>query len=122
MNQMLINVSTRVKTAKPRPIDFDLAAVEADLALRIPPAVPLGNDLAHGVDHRLLAQRDPSSRQGPSPRKPDKTTRSSPKYSTGPQASALSSDSKLVHGIALSDHKKPVPVAPRVGHVDGVVS
>jgi hypothetical protein len=39
--QMLINVSTRVKAAKPRPIDFDLAAVEADVGLRFPPAVPL---------------------------------------------------------------------------------
>ena len=29
-----------VKAAKPWPLDFDLAAVEADLALRFPPAVP----------------------------------------------------------------------------------
>jgi hypothetical protein len=40
MNQRLINVSIRVKAAKPWPIDFDLAAVEADLALRFPQRCP----------------------------------------------------------------------------------
>jgi hypothetical protein len=30
-----------VEAAKPRPLDLDLAAVEADLALRLPPAVRL---------------------------------------------------------------------------------
>src|SRR5262249_42031372 len=54
-----------------------------------PSGAPAGHDLAHAVDHRLLAHRDPSSRQGPPCRKPNKTTRSSPKSSTGPQASAL---------------------------------
>src|SRR5262245_8134971 len=84
-----------VKAAKPWPLDFDLAAVEADLAFRFPPSgAPAGHDLAHAVDHRLLAHRDPSSRQGPPSQKPGKTTRSSPKSSTGPQASALSSESQ----------------------------
>jgi hypothetical protein len=121
--QMLINVSTRVKAAKPRPIDFDLAAVEADVGLRFPPAVPLPvttsrmawtTDLSSVIHHLAEGLH------------PGKTTRSSPKYSTGLKLHRSrrnrSKCSKLVHGIALSDHMKPVPVAPPVGHVDGVVS
>lgn len=47
-----------VKATKLRPLDFDLATVEPDLALRFPPAVRLPVLApAHGADQRSLAHR-----------------------------------------------------------------
>ena len=83
--------------------------------LVLPTDAPAADGLAHGGAHRSIVRRDPSSRRAPPCRKPGKTTQSSPQYSKGLRALALSSGwqscSSLVHGVALLcgiQHPEPI--------------
>jgi hypothetical protein len=83
------------QSREPWPLDFNLATVEADLALRFPPAVrppvtasrmPWTTDCLRIVIHHLA--------EGPPSQKPGKTNSKLAEISTGPQASALSSEAQ----------------------------
>jgi hypothetical protein len=52
------------RAAKPGPLDLDLATVKTDLALVFPQRCARRSWPRAWVDHRSLAHRDPSSRQG----------------------------------------------------------
>ena len=81
-----------VEAAKPWSLDLDLAAVEADLALRFPPAVRppvMASRVAWTTDRLRVVLHHLAKRLHA--RKPGRTTRSSPTCSPAPRASALSS-------------------------------
>src|SRR5262249_44934297 len=98
-----------VKATKLRPLDFDLAAVEPDLALRFPPAARAGPRPRPWRGPEIACASYPSSPQAPAGRKPGRMPQGSPKSGLKLDRSRRKRTrcSKLVDGVAFLWSRNP---------------